>query len=47
MRTHVDDAYETHEDHVRVAINATLELRYHSSRIPDDRRSDLLALAGL
>ena len=47
MRTRVDDAYETHEDHVRVAINATLEFRYHSSHIPDDRRSDLLALAGL
>ena len=47
MRIHVDDGYETHEDHVRVAINASLELRYHSSHIPDDRRSDLLALAGL
>lgn len=47
MRTYVGEAFESREDHVRVAINATLELRHHSSHISEDRKSDLLALAGL
>ena len=47
MRIHVGDAYETREDHVRVAINASLELRHHSSHIPEDRKADLGTLAGL
>ena len=47
MRVHVGDAYETREDHVRVAINAGLELRHHSSHIPEDRKADLRTLVGL
>jgi len=47
MRTVLGGGYEAHEDHVRVAINASLELRHHSSHMPDDRKVDLLALVGL
>lgn len=47
MRTVANDEYEAHEDHVRVAINASLELRHHSSHMPDDRKSNVLALVGL
>lgn len=47
MRTILGGDYEAHEDHVRVAINASLELRHHSSHMPDDRKSNLLALVGL
>ena len=45
MRAHVGDAYETREDHVRVAINASLELRHHSSHISEDRKAALRTLA--
>lgn len=47
MRTHLGAEFETQEDHVLLAINATLELRYHSIHIPDDRKSELLTLVGL
>ncbi|MDE0700697.1 MAG: hypothetical protein F4Y27_08245 [Acidimicrobiaceae bacterium] len=47
VRTVANDEYEAHEDHVRVAINAGLELRHHSSHMTDDRKADLLALVGL
>lgn len=47
MRTHLGEKFETREDHARVAINAALELRLHSNHIADDRKSELLTLAGI
>ena len=47
LREWLGEELEAREDHARVAISAALELRHHSSRIPEDRRSELLTLVGL
>lgn len=46
---HLGDSWDlaSREDHVRAAISAGLELRYHSAHLPEDRRADLRALVGL
>lgn len=47
MQTRVDETYDSHEDHARAAINASLELRRHHAHIPEDRKAELRALVGL
>ena len=49
LRAHFGDSWDlaSREDHVRAAISAGLELRYHSAHIPEDRVADLRALVGL